>query len=31
MILIIIKKLNHYQNTQSHHQIDDLTILLISQ
>jgi hypothetical protein len=29
MTSIIIKKLDHYQNTQSHHQIDDLTILFI--
>jgi hypothetical protein len=28
MISIIIKKLDHYQNTQSHYQIDDLTIHL---
>jgi hypothetical protein len=28
MISIIIKKLDHYQSTQSHYQIDDLTIHL---
>ncbi len=28
MISIIIKKLDHYQNTQSHYQIEDLTIYL---
>jgi hypothetical protein len=28
MTSIIIKKLDHYQNTQSHYQIDDLTIHL---
>jgi hypothetical protein len=28
MISIIIKKLEHYQSTQSHYQIDDLTIHL---
>jgi hypothetical protein len=28
MTSIIIKKLDHYQNTQFHHQIDDLTIHL---
>jgi hypothetical protein len=28
MTSIIIKKLDHYQNTQSHFQIDDLTIHL---
>jgi hypothetical protein len=28
MISIIIKKFDHYQNTQSHYQIDDLTIHL---
>jgi hypothetical protein len=28
MISIIIKKLDHYQSTQSHYQIDDLTIYL---
>jgi hypothetical protein len=28
MILIIIKELDHYQSTQSHYQINDLTIHL---
>jgi hypothetical protein len=28
MISIIIKKLDHYQSTQSHYQFDDLTIHL---
>jgi hypothetical protein len=28
MISIIMKKLDHYQSTQSHYQIDDLTIHL---
>jgi hypothetical protein len=29
MISIIIKKFDHYQNTQFYFQIDDLTILFI--
>jgi hypothetical protein len=29
MTSIIIKKLDHYQSTQSHYQIDDLTIHLL--
>jgi hypothetical protein len=29
MTSIIIKKLDHYQSTQSHYQIDDLTIYLL--